>query len=168
MGSLAYLQSVQIRNNSLSGIFPTTLKENSKLIMLDLGENNLSRTIPLWIGKRFKNMKLLCIRSNKFSGYIPNKICGMSHLQVLYLAHNNLSGGIPNCLNQLNAMILMNKRLVTSIDLSNKKLSGEIPRKITNLNGLTFLNLSHNQLIGHIPQRIGNMRSLLSIDFSRN
>ncbi|KAL2334711.1 hypothetical protein Fmac_015924 [Flemingia macrophylla] len=206
IGSLVDLQSIQIRNNSLSGIFPTSLKENNKLIMLDLGENNFSGTIPLWIGEKFKNMRVLRFRSNNFSGHIPNKICGMSDLQVLDLAHNNLSGDIPSCLNHLNAMTLMNKStssfiysdvnvtnvnrivylsvslwlkgredeyknflgLVTSIDLSNNKLSGEIPREITDLNGLTFLNLSHNQLIGHIPQSIGNMRSLLSIDFSRN
>jgi len=58
--------------------------------------------------------------------------------------------------------------LVTSIDLSNNNLTGEIPREITNLNELRFFNLSHNQLSGHIPRSIGNMGSLLSIDFSRN
>ncbi|KAL5156395.1 Receptor-like protein EIX2 [Glycine soja] len=42
--------------------------------------------------------------------------------------------------------------LVTSIDLSSNKLLGEIPREITDLNGLHFLNLSHNQLIGPIPE----------------
>uniref|UniRef100_A0A0R0EB96 Disease resistance R13L4/SHOC-2-like LRR domain-containing protein n=1 Tax=Glycine max TaxID=3847 RepID=A0A0R0EB96_SOYBN len=147
MGSLSELQSLQIGNNTLSGIFPTCLKKNNQLISLDLGENNLSGSIPTW----------------------------MSHLQVLDLAQNNLSGNIPSCF--IGVLLWLKGRedeyrnilgLVTSIDLSSNKLLGEIPREITSLNGLNFLNLSHNQVIGHIPQGIGNMGSLQSIDFSRN
>ncbi|KRH08968.1 hypothetical protein GLYMA_16G184700v4 [Glycine max] len=185
MGSLD-LQSLQIRNNTLSGIFPTSLKKNNQLISLDLGENNLSGTIPTWVRENLLNVKILRLRSNNFAGHIPNEICQMSHLQVLDLARNNLSGNIPSCFSNLSAMTLMNQisvllwlkgrgdeyrnflGLVTSIDLSSNKLLGEIPREITYLNGLNFLNMSHNQLIGHIPQGIGNMRSLQSIDFSRN
>ena len=58
--------------------------------------------------------------------------------------------------------------LVTNIDLSSNKLLGEMPREVTDLNGLNFLNSSHNQLIGHISQGIDNMGSLQSVDFSRN
>ncbi|KHN31501.1 LRR receptor-like serine/threonine-protein kinase GSO1 [Glycine soja] len=208
MGSLSELQSLQIRNNTLSGIFPTSLKKTNQLKSLDLGENNLSGSIPPWVGEKLSNMKILRLRSNSFSGHIPNEICQMSHLQVLDLAKNNLSGNIPSCFNNLSAMTLVNRStdpriyssalnytiyssnsdivsvllwlkgrgdeyknilgLVTSIDLSSNKLLGEIPREITDLNGLNFLNLSHNQLIGPIPEGIGNMGSLQSIDFSRN
>uniref|UniRef100_A0A0R0EB01 Disease resistance R13L4/SHOC-2-like LRR domain-containing protein n=1 Tax=Glycine max TaxID=3847 RepID=A0A0R0EB01_SOYBN len=51
MGSLSELQSLQIGNNTLSGIFPTCLKKNNQLISLDLGENNLSGSIPTWVGE---------------------------------------------------------------------------------------------------------------------
>ncbi|XP_027922960.1 receptor-like protein EIX2 [Vigna unguiculata] len=190
MSSLIELESLSIRKNLLSGTFPTILKKTNKLILLDLGENNFSGTIPTWVGERFLDMKVLILRSNRFSDHIPNKICDMSLLQVLDLAQNNLTGNIPTCFNSLKTMTQMNKNyivisvrlwlkgrgdeyknflgLVTSIDLSNNKLVGEIPREVTDLNGLMFLNLSHNQLSGHIPQNIGNMGSLLSIDFSRN
>uniref|UniRef100_A0A0R0E2L7 Uncharacterized protein n=1 Tax=Glycine max TaxID=3847 RepID=A0A0R0E2L7_SOYBN len=186
MGSLAELQSLEIRNNLLSGIFPTSLKKTGQLISLDLGENNLSGCIPTWVGEKLSNMKILCLRSNSFPGHIPNEICQMSLLQVLDLAKNSLSGNIPSCFRNLSAMTLVNRisvllwlkgrgdeygnilGLVTSIDLSSNKLLGEIPREITDLNGLNFLNLSHNQLIGPIPEGIGNMGSLQTIDFSRN
>ncbi|XP_027922340.1 receptor-like protein EIX2 [Vigna unguiculata] len=190
MSSLIELKSLSIRKNLLSGTFPTILKKTNKLILLDLGENNFSGTIPTWVGERFLDMKVLILRSNRFSDHIPNKICDMSLLQVLDLAQNNLTGNIPTCFNSLKTMTQMNKNytvisvrlwlkgrgdeyknflgLVTSIDLSNNKLVGEIPREVTDLNGLMFLNLSHNQLSGHIPQNIGNMGSLLSIDLSRN
>uniref|UniRef100_A0A0R0G0B8 Disease resistance R13L4/SHOC-2-like LRR domain-containing protein n=1 Tax=Glycine max TaxID=3847 RepID=A0A0R0G0B8_SOYBN len=186
MGSLAELQSLEIRNNLLSGIFPTSLKKTSQLISLDLGENNLSGCIPTWVGEKLSNMKILRLRSNSFSGHIPNEICQMSLLQVLDLAKNNFSGNIPSCFRNLSAMTLVNRisvllwlkgrgdeyrnilGLVTSIDLSSNKLLGDIPREITDLNGLNFLNLSHNQLIGPIPEGIGNMGSLQTIDLSRN
>jgi len=61
-----------------------------------------------------------------------------------------------------------NLGLVTSIDLSRNKLSGEIPTEITYLDGLLYLNLSKNQLFGQIPLNIGNMRWLESLDISRN
>ncbi|KRH09032.1 hypothetical protein GLYMA_16G190500v4, partial [Glycine max] len=164
------------------GIFPTSLKKNKKLISLDLGENNLSGSIPTWVGEKLLNVKILRLRSNSFAGLISNEICQMSLLQVLDVAQNNLSGNIPSCFSNLSAMTLKNQisvllwlkgrgdeyrnilGLVTSIDLSSNKLLGEIPREITDLNGLNFLNLSHNQLIGPI----GNMGLLQSIDFSRN
>ncbi|KAK7364334.1 hypothetical protein VNO80_12905 [Phaseolus coccineus] len=208
MGSLAGLQSFQIHKNLLSGVFPTNLKKNNQLILLDLGENNLSGTIPPWVGEKLLNMKILCLRSNNFSGHIPNEICDMSLLQVIDLAENHLSGNIPTCFNKLSVMTLRNKSrhsfiysespyttsytlrygmvnillwlkgagieyknilgLVTSIDLSWNKLTREITREITALDGLIYLNLSKNQLSSQIPPSIGNMRLLESIDISKN
>ena len=58
--------------------------------------------------------------------------------------------------------------LVTSIDLSNNYLSGEIPKELTKLLGLRFLNLSNNHLTGRIPEKIGDMKQLESLDLSMN
>ncbi|KAG6511426.1 hypothetical protein ZIOFF_029494 [Zingiber officinale] len=57
---------------------------------------------------------------------------------------------------------------VTSIDLSNNELSGEIPQEITKLHGLYFLNLSNYHLSGRIPKNIGVMIELESLDLSMN
>ncbi|GMI79304.1 receptor like protein 15 [Hibiscus trionum] len=57
---------------------------------------------------------------------------------------------------------------MTSMDLSDNELSGEIPVGITDLLGLRSLNLSINRLSGRIPQSIGNMGTLESLDFSFN
>ena len=58
--------------------------------------------------------------------------------------------------------------LVTSLDLSNNILSGEIPIQLTSLQGLWSLNLSGNHLRGSIPNQISNMTSLETLDLSRN
>ncbi|KAM0933366.1 putative leucine-rich repeat domain superfamily [Dioscorea sansibarensis] len=58
--------------------------------------------------------------------------------------------------------------LVTSIDLSRNKLTGQFPDALTKLTGLLFLDLSSNNLTGGIPENISSMRSLLSLDLSNN
>lgn len=58
--------------------------------------------------------------------------------------------------------------LVTSIDLSHNKLSGEIPKEMMNLLGLRFLSLSNNRLTGRIPENIGVLTELESVDLSMN
>jgi hypothetical protein len=39
-----------------------------------------------------------------------------------------------------------------ALDLSQNKLSGEIPQQLTQLTFLEFLNVSYNNLMGRIPQ----------------
>ncbi|KAI5317610.1 hypothetical protein L3X38_037317 [Prunus dulcis] len=58
--------------------------------------------------------------------------------------------------------------LVTSIDLSDNKLSGEIPMELTSLIKLGTLNLSMNHLTGNIPTNIGNLESIETLDLSKN
>ncbi|XP_028803497.1 receptor-like protein EIX2 [Neltuma alba] len=203
-GSLSWLAVLHLRNNSFFGTFPTLLKNCSKLISLDLGNNQFSGTIASWVGQHLPNLKILVLKSNKFSGQVPFQICYMRLLQVLDLAQNKLTGQIPKCISHLSAISIVNsssesyircngannKRhlvleellslkgrvdyyrailgLITSIDLSSKKLSGEIPMEITRLKGLHFLNVSNNCLSGQIPKAFGNLESLESVDFSRN
>ncbi|XP_054816926.1 receptor-like protein EIX2 [Prosopis cineraria] len=202
LGSLPWLGSLQLQNNLLSRNFLVCLKNNTKLVLLDLRKNQSSGIIPLWVGQILLNLEGFLLESNNFFGEIPNQICSSKFLQILNLAHNNLTGQLPKCINHLNAMLVKNKSsyiylrsfrndtfysisdvlldlkgrdyeyrfvgLVTSIDPSSNKPSGEIPREITSLMGLIFLNLSNNILHGHIPQSIGNMKWLETMDLSKN
>ena len=58
--------------------------------------------------------------------------------------------------------------LVTSVDLSDNKLSGEIPMGLTSLTKLGTLNLSMNHLTGNIPANIGNLKAIETLDLSLN
>ncbi|KAL6320129.1 hypothetical protein AAG906_004638 [Vitis piasezkii] len=58
--------------------------------------------------------------------------------------------------------------LVKSLDLSSNKLTGEIPKEVTNLLELVSLNFSRNNLIGSIPTTIGQLKSLEVLDLSQN
>ncbi|KAK7304774.1 hypothetical protein VNO77_42661 [Canavalia gladiata] len=62
-----------------------------------------------------------------------------------------------------------NSTIVTSIDLSMKKLAGVLSGKQFSIfTNLTNLNLSHNFLSGQLPAEIFNLTSLSSLDISRN
>jgi len=146
-----------LRSNRFLGYIPQKICDMSSLQVLDLAQNNLIGNIPTC----FNNLK------------------AMTHMNTNPLIYSNAVNYTSEySYDSIISVLLWLKGredeyrnilgLVTSIDLSNNQLVGEIPREITNLIGLEFLNLSHNQLIGHIPQSIGDMRSLLSIDFSRN
>ncbi|KAI5674991.1 hypothetical protein M9H77_05941 [Catharanthus roseus] len=167
----------------------------SDLRVLDIGDNQLSGTIPRWFIKAFPYLEWLRIQSNKFNGDIPVELCQLSSLRVLNLAQNNLTGIIPRCFGNFTAMAqsashgvifslskiflssmikgreLMypsNSLPIISISISDNKIIGEIPKELMELVGLQFLNLSKNHLQGSIPENIGNLKRLESLDLSTN
>ncbi|RZB61723.1 Receptor-like protein EIX2 [Glycine soja] len=156
---LSNMKILRLRSNSFSGHIPNEICQMSLLQVLDLAKNNLSGNIP----SCFRNLSAMTLvnRSTypQIYSYAPNhtEYSSVSGIVSVLLWLKGRGDEYRNILG-----------LVTSIDLSSNKLLGEIPREITDLNGLNFLNLSHNQLIGPIPEGIGNMGSLQTIDFSRN
>lgn len=60
------------------------------------------------------------------------------------------------------------KALIKSIDLSNTKLRGEIPKEVSNLLELISLNLSWNNLIELIRLAIGQLKVWDVLDLSQN
>ncbi|KAJ9679064.1 hypothetical protein PVL29_021097 [Vitis rotundifolia] len=186
MGSLPYLSWLYLHNNYLSGMFPP-LENCTNLVVIDLSENRFSRSVPMWIGNNLSSLVVLALSSNNFNGSIPLELCHLDSLQILDLGNNGLSGNIPRCFGNFSGFIfetfiptawLVVKRiryeynytlgLLTGIDLSSNKLSGEIPEELTALHSLIFLNLSENHLEGKIPIQIGSMKSLESLDLSMN
>jgi len=156
---LFYMKVLILRSNRFWGHIPNKICDMSLLQILDLAKNNLTGKIPSCFSS-FKAMTKMNKSTFPSIGFYATKYTSE-------YSYNSIA----------NVLLWLKGRgdeyrdilgLVTSIDLSDNKLVGEIPRQLTDLDGLTFLNLSQNQLIGHIPESIGNMGSLLSIDFSRN
>ncbi|KAI9071609.1 hypothetical protein K1719_020739 [Acacia pycnantha] len=123
------------------------------LQMLDLAENILTGQIP----KCTNDLTLMLTKKNSLRSGISSPM-------------NRSECSISDVLLTLKGMLDEYKfpGLIMSIDVSDNKLSSEIPSQITSLMGLQFLNLSNNLLYGEIPESIGNMGSLQSIDFSQN
>ncbi|KAK6275766.1 hypothetical protein POUND7_005475 [Theobroma cacao] len=150
---LSKIMIVGLRANNFQGDIPHTLCALSYLTILDLAHNNLSGNIP----KCFTNFSAMASKRN-------------SSDPISY-AFGHFKNSIETTLVVIKGILLeysSTLRLVTSMDLSDNNLSGEIPVEITGLLGLRSLNLSTNLLTGRIPETIGKMGTLESVDFSFN
>ena len=116
-----------------------------RVIVLDLGSNNLVGSIPPEI-EHLSELRRLDGSGNTLGGEIPPEIGNLSKLEELSLRHNALSGPIPPEIGRLTGM--------TSLSLAGNKLSGEIPVVIGNLTRLTRLHLNTNDLSGEIPSEL--------------
>ncbi|MCH87449.1 receptor-like kinase, partial [Trifolium medium] len=190
MGSLSKLKVLILRNNSLEGKLPVSLKNCTNLVMLDLGDNILSGPIPTpyWLGQQ---LQMLSLRRNQLSGSLPPSLCYLTNIQLLDLSENNLSGRIFKCLKNFSAMshnvsstrtvglelvydpvvytILTTYYLGSSFDLIAFLMwKGEERLFKNNKLILRSIDLSSNQLIGDIPEEIESLIELVSLNLSRN
>ncbi|KAI8030106.1 Receptor-like protein EIX2 [Camellia lanceoleosa] len=152
--SFTKLVVLNLRSNKFQGGIPYELCRLSSLQILDLAHNNLSKVVP----KCFNNFTAMAEKQNS------------SNLFSYYALS-------PTSEAQENAFLVTKGReveysttlkFVTSMDLSENNLSGEIPKELTRLVGLHSLNLSGNHFTGEIPKNIGDMEQLESLDFSLN
>ncbi|KAL7253616.1 hypothetical protein ACSBR1_008033 [Camellia fascicularis] len=155
--SFSSLIVLNLRSNKFQGDIPDELCHLSSLQILDLAYNNLSGPVPR------------CVNNFTAMAEKQNLSSGISYYEFYSSASHSAS---------LENVILVTKgreveystilMLVTSMDLSENNLSGEIPEGLTRLVELRSLNLSGNHLMGCIPESIGDMRQLESLDVSLN
>lgn len=150
---LSNIMIIGLRSNNFKGDIPHKLCALSYLTILDLAHNNLSGKIP----ECFSNFSAMVSRRNSSNPISYPFGHFKSSIETTLLVIKGILLEYSNTL-----------RLVTSIDLSDNNLLGEIPAEITSLFGLMALNLSTNGLTGRIPETIGDMGALESLDFSFN
>ncbi len=184
LGQLTSLESLGLWNNDLSGAIPPGLGQLTNLRLLDLSGNRLSGTIPSELGQ-LTELKVLYLSENALSGCVPElwrnveendlaqlglPFCSAATdreaLVALYQATHGANW--ENNANWLSAAPLDTWRGVTTgengrviaLDLSENRVSGEIPPELGQLTNLTWLNLDSNQLNGSIPSELGNLNNL--------
>ncbi|KAK4726707.1 hypothetical protein R3W88_031624 [Solanum pinnatisectum] len=188
------LNLIDLSNNQLQGHLPNSIQN----LLLDLGNNNLNDTFPVWLGA-LPDLLVLSLRSNKLHGPIrTSSIENMfPELRIIDLSYNAFSGNLPSSLFQhLKAMRTIDPSmgapryhgdtyyedsitvatkgfvrilyLYTAIDLSTNKFRGKIPSIMGDLIAVHIMNLSHNGLQGHIPSSFGDLSSVESLDLSGN
>ncbi|XP_039136493.1 receptor-like protein EIX1 [Dioscorea cayenensis subsp. rotundata] len=167
--NLSSLAVLRLRSNLLEGVIPEQLSKLSSLQILDLAHNNLSGCIPHFFGD-FKAMA--STNHNQWWSLLP--IVSDVYFAYSYWGNSNS----PNIFGYSESLLITAKglqieyqkilSLVTSMDLSNNKLSCELPEELTKLHGLHFLNLSGNLFSGKIPDNISDMKQLESLDLSKN
>ncbi|XP_059589768.1 receptor-like protein EIX2 [Vitis vinifera] len=203
-------QAIEIKLASckLGPHFPNWLRTQKHLSMLDISASGIANVLPNWFWKFTSHLSWFNISNNHISGTLPNLTSHLSYLGM-DISSNCLEGSIPQSL--FNAQWLdLSKNMfsgsislscgttnqsswgLSHLDLSNNRLSGELPKcreqwkdlivlnlannnfsgKIKNSIGLSYhmqtLHLRNNSLTGALPWSLKNCRDLRLLDLGKN
>ncbi|XP_021832109.1 receptor-like protein 12 [Prunus avium] len=154
--SFLQINSLDLSSNKLRA-FPDFLRNQSRLAVLDLSENQIQGKIPNWIWK-LNSLHQLNLSYNDLATLQGPLLNLTSTVSVLDLRSNNLQGQIPVFLSS-----------ATYLDYSRNNFSSSIPADIGDfLHSTAFFSLSSNNLHGIIPPSICNASDLVLVDLSNN
>ncbi|KAL3834391.1 hypothetical protein ACJIZ3_009127 [Penstemon smallii] len=186
--SLPSLHTVWLSNNKFSGQVDEFSTMNSyNLEILDLSSNELQGSITKFLFK-LERIKFLSLSFNFFNGTIElEKLQSLRNLERLYLSYNNLSVFVRSTTNSKMPKFpnlrrlslascnlhefpnLMKQTRMQHLDLSNNKITGEIPSWIWEISTLFHLNVSYNSLVDlQKPYNINTMRGFDVLDLHSN
>ncbi|OAY77784.1 LRR receptor-like serine/threonine-protein kinase GSO1 [Ananas comosus] len=172
--SSKYISLLKFNSNGFSGEFPS-LQNCTGLVILDLGYNKFSGTIPFWIGESLTLLMVLQLRSNMFSVGIPEQIAQLGSLQVLDLSSNNISGPLPRSFGNFSWKALKEGRTDRINNISESysvSLSLDIMGEELTIWRILYLfesiDLSDNNLSGEIPDEITDLHTLQYLNLARN
>ncbi|PHT99699.1 hypothetical protein BC332_29487 [Capsicum chinense] len=146
LGNLTFLRVVDLTNNHFTGnIASSPLSSLLSLEYLLLDTTTLKY--------QFHSSHLLTIQNLNFPNWLLEN---NSRLGEVHLDGNAFTGSL-----QLPPFL-------SSLDLSDNNLSGNIPEWLGNISSLIFLALSRNHLKGHIPPDYCRLEGLWVLDLSEN
>lgn len=157
IGSLSYLQTLNLEYNSFSGSIPRSISNLTRLTKLTLSHNSLSGSIPDSIGS-LALLEELCLDYNNLEGTIPISLDALKSLKRLEIQNNRFVGEFPE-LSQLESLYYL--------DASNNSFSGELPARFPP--SLVELVLRNNRIHGNVPSYVcSDMVYLQVLDLSHN
>ncbi|XP_042011090.1 receptor-like protein EIX2 [Salvia splendens] len=143
---LVLVETLGLASNKFEGQIPKSLFNLSRLITLDLYENDLRGNTDELFGNTsgkgiLESLQILDLGHNKLNGPVPD-LRAFSALTEVYFGGNNLTGFIPLSIGQLSELRVL--------DLSKNLLEGIVSEShLIKLNKLKKLDLSFNSLILH-------------------
>ncbi|KAK9058832.1 hypothetical protein SSX86_023675 [Deinandra increscens subsp. villosa] len=165
------LYTILLSSCKLGCSFPTWLKTQNNLFMLDISNSGINGIVPNWFWESLvPHLRYLNLSSNHIYGTVPHLVSGK--LNYIDLSLNSFSGNLPLFPISTFTLILndnmfsgslsslCNPSQLLHLDLSNNKLSGKLPNCWNNYERLTVLNLENNKFTGAIPSSIEALRSV--------
>ncbi|GLT25993.1 hypothetical protein SLA2020_010870 [Shorea laevis] len=182
------LEHLSLRGCSLQGNFPSQVFQLTKLVSLDLSQNdgllldnikfqilvhnltelrflildivNMSLVVPSSLLNLTSSLEHLSVSFCHLQGNFPNQVFQLPSLQLLDLSYNHdLGGNLPES-NQSSTFEYLN--------LASTNFSGELSHSIGNLKLLKELILYNCQFYGSIPRSLANLTKITHLDFSSN
>ena len=161
-----HLNTIELSSCKLGPTFPQWLQTQKNFSWLDISDARISDTIPNWFWELSSNIKYLNLSHNQINGVVPLQwfLTRFQDSYAIELSYNNFSGPLPQ-LNSNSYVLNLSNNLfqgtitficetnssLNYLDLSNNKLSGELPKCWPNMARQT-LNLANNNFSGRIPE----------------
>ncbi|KAJ9679622.1 hypothetical protein PVL29_021522 [Vitis rotundifolia] len=175
---------IMLASCKLGPRFPNWLQTQEGFRELDISASGISDVIPNWFWNLTSDLRLLNISNNHISGTLPNLTSYPSSLEM-DMSSNCLEGSIP--LSVFNAGWLdLSKNMfsgsislscgttnqpgsgLSHLDLSNNRLSGELPNCWEQWKDLILLNLANNNFSGKIKDSIGLLHEMQTLHLRSN
>ncbi|KVH88603.1 Leucine-rich repeat-containing protein [Cynara cardunculus var. scolymus] len=166
---LPELLLVELQNNYLAGLLegPNSNGINGRLAQLNLSNNRLTGVLPTSIGN-FSGLKILLLNGNKLSGEVPPEIGGLKSVLKLDLSRNSFSGGIPPEISHCSSLTYLDLsrnqltgpmppqisqlRILNYLNVSWNRLNRSLPDEFGSMKSLTSADFSYNNFSGSIPE----------------
>ncbi|GLJ09888.1 hypothetical protein SUGI_0117800 [Cryptomeria japonica] len=160
LGLLTRLQILCLSGNRLTRLLSATVISNlTQLRILKVGHNGMSGAIPSWLGQ-MPFLEQIWMGGSRYEGSIPPSIGNISSLTLLATYGNSLTGNIPKSLGQLSRL--------TALSIPRNFLTGSLPPELGNLTDLQLARVSVNSLSGSIPNDFGRLKSLQQFEAWNN
>ncbi|KAL8252273.1 hypothetical protein R6Q59_035966 [Mikania micrantha] len=175
LGTLSNLRILILGKNNFSGSIPSKLCNLTYATMIDLSNNLLSGSIPRCLQNIACPSYPAVMQNNYLSeGFVVStpylySSALYTHFGLQPYARFRMQNEI---LFTTKSLLMAYKGdvldIMSGLDLSCNKLTGNIPEELGLLAQIHALNLSHNGLTGPIPVKFSNLANIESLDLSFN
>ncbi|XP_048227499.1 receptor-like protein 9DC3 [Ricinus communis] len=172
------LEFLDLGNNEMDDRFPCFLGTLLELQILVLKSNKLHGSIECSnMIDSFHKVRIFDLSNNMFNGSLPtNYFVGFKAIiksndeNLGYMRSRNYSFvySVRLTIKGVETEFVKIQTLLTTIDLSGNRFTGNIPPSIGMLKSLKELNMSHNKFTGKIQASLRNLANLESLDLSSN
>ena len=172
---------LDFRSNKLTGSLPSTIEPNKHMIVLDVRDQagqGMTGQIPDL--RPLENLALVGLSGNSFTGAFPAL---PPKLEAVHISGTSIQGGFHPSVNELQKIwvfeaanndvtgpipdMFWSSETLKLLDLSNNKLSGELPQTWASMN-LRALRLQDNELTGQIPAGLAALNRLNVLNLTNN
>jgi len=152
------LTKILLSSSNLKATIPTEMGLLTSLTHLSMAQNFIYGSIPESVST-LPNLVTINFSGNHITGSVP--LFSSTALQHLDLSTNRLNGIVPNDIG-------VNHEEMIVFDVSENKISGQLPESFSNMFDLEKLSLSYNKFTGTIPSSVGAARSVHSLYLDHN
>lgn len=161
--SLPRIVNLIMARNKFTGQIPVSLTKATNLQIINLWDNALTGTVPLF--GALPNLVELDLTKNQLEAggdwSFLTSLTNCTQLVTLYLDRNTLGGVLPKSIGDLPSGLEV-------LFLSANGISGTIPNEIGRLKNLKLLYLDRNLLAGSIPYSLGHLPNMFALSLAQN